>query len=228
MPFPPDTLYSSPPYIPAGNVLNVALEVRRILLGCGKFYRRKINRCTFTMAGVTRYTIGLDNKSTSSFLHKWKNKSQNNHLVSIRKNSEGCNGSKTKKPNFVRFLSMPCDNDLSNVKLRNSVDIKIICRDFILAERYCSLIQTGNLEIFKDNSINLNYHNTYDTSFLLQSDTNKNKRKTFAGHSKTSNKHAISKTILRPLSVNFQVRLLNEMCFLSAYLTVLLILLTQK
>lgn len=214
MSFPPDKLYFSPPSIPIQKEeLSVALEVRRIILGCDKFFKKKINRFTFTMAGVTRYKIAFDNKSTSSFLHKWKNQSQNNPVISLRK------GSMNRKPNFVRFLSMPCD-DLSNLKLQNSVNIKIICRDFILSERYCSLIQTGNLEIFKDDSINLNYKNTYDTSFLLQTDKNKNKRKTFGGHSKTSNKHALSKTLLRPLSVNFQVRLLSgEMCLQSANLS---------
>lgn len=125
-----------------------------------------------------------------------------------RHKSEGSTEDLRPSVAYNRFLSMPCDSDLENVHTRRTVDIKIICRDFIFAERYICFVQTGNLFSLNSSESDLFRYNkhVYDTAFLLSPNNirNKNKRKTFGGHSKNPRQ-----LIARPVSVNSEVRMLG-------------------
>lgn len=168
------------------------------------------------MSGVRKYRPELEKSREPSFLHKWKRKSKNPYS---RQCSEGSQEkiNNTSKPTYNRSVSYSHSNDYEEVNVRNAYllndDVKITCRDFILAERYASLIESGNLDIFKDlQNSQLSYNNTFDTKFLLDSSNNtrKTKRvKTFGGHTKHNpNRNSLNKTksLLRPMSGNVQVR----------------------
>lgn len=143
-PSPPKNLYLTEPFVPSKDDRTIDELVYEIITNTSKFnYPVKFYRRTFTLQGVKRYCLDDIKRKKASFLHGWKNKSS---VKRRKKFDENSKRPATLSPNYYKkFTSSP----FIFPRVTN-IDIKTICRNFILAERCISLLQAGCLNHLMD------------------------------------------------------------------------------
>lgn len=177
---PPGNLYTFTPYVPKKDNTSIDWLVHIIVNSIPKYNERKnLYRYIFTLEGCKKVSVNDIKKNRKSFLHEWKR---------IPLNRQCSNDYFTEKQ--YKQASLSPNLEKKYVKFSDYYDIKIICRDFILAERYISLLQQGCLDDCKIQNGSFNF------------DKSIQKRKSSKLFPFKSSKMVTK----RPVSMNVQVR----------------------